>query len=127
MNSEPTGDEVLKECASCGNGWSTREEFLEDPDIILIGYQAHFEELTSGLFLFNHVCGNTLALFTEQFTDIYTGPIFKQCKVDTDECPGHCLYEDDLSPCPVECECAAVRDIIQIIAQWPKWEKQVDS
>lgn len=124
MGIESSDQETFKECAACGMAWGSREHFLEDPDITLIGYQAHFEELNAGLFLFNHSCGNTLALLTGDFTDLYSGPIFKENKNGTDECPGYCLHEQDLQPCPVQCECTFVREIMQTIAHWPKTEPQ---
>jgi hypothetical protein len=41
-------------------------------------------------------------------------------KTGTEECPGYCLHQDELQPCPARCECAYVREIIQIIRNWPK-------
>lgn len=42
---------------------------------------------------------------------------------DTDKCSDYCLNKDDLRPCPVECECAYVREVIQIIKHWTKNQK----
>ena len=44
----------FKQCTSCGFRWSTRDQFLEDPDLELVGYQVNFVELLTGFFLFNH-------------------------------------------------------------------------
>ncbi len=120
MQSECPEPETFKDCAACGETWQTRGDFLEAPNIILIGYQAHFKELSAGLFLFNHSCGNTLALLAGELTDLYSGPIFTERKNETDECPGYCMNEKDLQPCPVRCECAFVRETMQIITHWPK-------
>jgi hypothetical protein len=86
----------------------------------MIGYQPLFEKLTAGLFLFNHSCGTTLATPAEAFQDLYDGPIFTERLNGTEECGGHCLHEDDLGPCPAKCECAYVREIMQVILNWPK-------
>ncbi|HKJ69319.1 MAG TPA: hypothetical protein VKA68_15270 [bacterium] len=124
MEIESREPESFKDCAACGMEWQTRQEFLEDPEITLVGYQAHFEELSAGLFLFNHCCGNTLALLIADFADFHSGSIFTEKKHNSDECPGYCLHEEDLQPCPIKCECSYIRDIMQMITRWPKREPQ---
>lgn len=111
---------VFKVCPNCGARWIRRDDFLSDPDLSLVGYQVHFEELTAGLMLFNHVCRGTLALHAGEFQDLYTGPIFVEKATGSDVCPGYCLHKKDLRPCPAHCECAFFREVIQCIQQWPK-------
>lgn len=106
---------VFKQCKNCKEYWDSRDEFLGDSDINLIGYQVHFEELTSGIFLFNHSCGSTLGIPVKYFSDLTNGPVFTNNKNGTEECPGYCLYTHNLKSCPVQCECAYVREIMQII------------
>ena len=118
MSEKP--NEAFKQCTSCGFKWSTRDQFLEDPDIELVGYQVNFVELLAGFFLFNHSCGTTLAVLSEAFEDLYDGPVFSERATGSEECQKHCLHEDDLSPCPAQCECAFVREIIQYIKSWSK-------
>jgi len=110
----------FKTCPSCGREWTDRTAFLTDPEVMIIGYQAHFEELTTGLFLFNHSCGTTFSLPVHAFTDLYNGPVFRERKTGSPDCQGYCLKRDCLGPCPAECECAFVREIIGIIGHWPK-------
>ena len=111
---------MFKKCPNCGFEWSSRRDFLDDPTLEIIGYQANFEELAAGIFLFNHSCHGTLAIPSGRFEDLYQGPIFARRAEDSEECPGYCLQEEELEPCPVECECAYVREIIQTIRHWPK-------
>ncbi len=110
----------FKTCSVCRQTWNDRAEFLADPDLEIIGYQVHFKDLKKGLFMFNHSCNTSLAIPAEKFTDLYHGEIVKERKTGTEECPGYCLHKDELQPCPAICECAYVRDIIQIIRNWPK-------
>lgn len=110
----------FKKCSVCGISWSDRDDFLSDPNVIIAGYQVHFNDLDKGLFLFNHDCGTTLAIFTGEFIDLYDGSFLTGSKFGTDECPEYCLRQEELSLCPVKCECAYVRDILQIIRKWPK-------
>ncbi len=111
---------MFKICKKCGQEWKTRKQFLSDSDICLIGYQSHFDELELGILLFNHACKTTLSIYAKFFKDLYDGEIFPQRKTGTDECPGFCLKKSNLSPCPQKCECAYIRDILQIIKHWSK-------
>jgi hypothetical protein len=110
----------FKKCTKCGFVWLERASFLCDPRLRMVGYQPHFDKLTAGFFLFTHICGTTLALQTGDFQDLYSGPIFTEKLNGTENCFGYCLHEDDLRPCPAQCECAYVREIGQVILKWPK-------
>lgn len=106
---------IFKKCIKCGQLWENRERFILDRGIEIIGYQVQFRELTEGLFLFNHSCGGTLSITAGEFRDLYSGPIFEKRATGTEECPSYCMRKDELSSCPVECECAYVREIIQLL------------
>ncbi len=112
--------EVFKECSSCKKKWTRRKHFLDDPDLEIIGYQADFRELTEGLFLFNHSCGTTIAIKAQYFVDLYDGPIFQDKMLGSDACEGFCEVRDNLLSCSNKCECAYVRETIQIVKNWPK-------
>jgi hypothetical protein len=122
MNNAQTEHGPFKACTICDTTWQTRSDFLGDPEIFIVGYQVHFDALVEGIFLFNHSCGGTLSINTVEFTDLYKGSVFQKRLTGGEECPGFCLYEEELGPCPAECECAFVREIIQIIKEWKKTE-----
>lgn len=114
---------MFKQCTACHRIWKTREEFMSDAEIVLIGYQVNFKQLEAGLFLFNHTasrCGTTLACPVKHFIDLYSGPIFSRRLAGTKDCPGYCLKQNLFQRCPAECECAFVREIMPIIRTWPK-------
>ena len=117
---KPGPETGFKRCTSCSTAWRTREAFLSDPDVELVGYQAQFEDLKAGLLLFNHVCQTTLAIEAVCFRDLYSGPVFLEHAANRDGCPRYCQHEGDLRPCPVHCECAYVREILQIVRNWKK-------
>jgi len=110
----------FKKCKICNTEWHSRESFLSDPNLELIGYQVHFDELKAGLFYFNHSCNGSLALYADQFMDLYTGPVFSDRATGGDDCPEYCLYKHNLDRCPADCECASVREVIQVIKGWRK-------
>jgi hypothetical protein len=118
---------IFKECLPCGNKWVARDDFLEDSSIEIIGYQVNFDNLATGTFLFNHSCGSKLSLSVRYFNGLYEGPIFENRVTGNDDCPGYCLYQDQLDKCSARCECAYVRNIIDIIKKWPKKVSGIDS
>lgn len=120
MNKSQAETNPFKICSICKTVWRTRNDFLDDPDIFIVGYQVHFNELTEGLFLFNHSCRGTLSIKAGEFTDLYNGPVFSKRLTGSEDCSGHCLHVRELSPCPAKCDCAFVREIIQVVKNWQK-------
>jgi hypothetical protein len=113
----------FKTCTTCSKPWKTLKDFLADPELALAGYQAAFEDLEGGLFLFNHLydnCGTTLAVTVKKFTVLSSRPILARSGKRPSGCSGFCAHPDELSPCPVACECGWVREIMQIIRNWKK-------
>ena len=70
--------------------------------------------------MFNHSCKATLSMHANAFWDLYQGTFFTDRATGNDQCPGYCLHPDELSPCPAQCECAFVREILQVIKNWRK-------
>jgi len=109
----------FKVCPACGLEWKSRDDFLDDEGIVVVGYQVHFDNLRAGIFLFNHSCKGTLAIEVGEFEDLYDGPVFTEKATGSDDCPGYCLHKDMLDPCPARCECAFVRQVIRILRKSP--------
>src|SRR3989339_443745 len=108
----------FKECPNCHYMWPDRTTFLSDPMLSLVGYQANFSDLVAGYFLFNHDtpdCGTSLAIEAGKFSDMHNGPIFEERMTGTKECPDYCKSSSSLDPCFNKCECAYVRDILQVV------------
>jgi hypothetical protein len=113
----PVNEEsVFKVCSCCGHIWQTREDFLDDRELEAIGYQVDFRHLHLGLFYFNHsTCRTTLTAPAGAFTDLYDGRVFEERMTGTADCPSYCLHESELSACPAACECAFIREVLQLI------------
>ena len=121
MNEAQLPVDLFKRCSMCQHPWISRQGFLEDPSVALVGYQSFLPEPELGLFLFNHLtCETTLALEAKAFIDLYQGPIYSEKFAETEQCPELCLTSTKLCPCPNECECAYVREVLQIVREWPK-------
>lgn len=108
-------DDYFKKCNLCGATWPSRDHLLADPEVSLIGYQANFVKVEKGLFLFNHSCQSTLSVKMEAFADMSAGPVYNERRTGKDDCPGYCLHASELRPCPARCECAYVRDVLQLL------------
>ncbi len=106
---------VFMHCPNCGFTWVTRSAFLDDEHVFLVGYQVNFVAIKEGFFLFNHICGTTFTVGVKDFADLYQGPVFSEKMTGSETCPGHCLHKSNLESCPAECECAYVREILQMI------------
>ncbi len=104
--------EGFKACPACDTGWEDRSQFLNDPKVRLVGYQADFDELRRGLMLFNCRCGSTISLHVNAFADLYDGHVYNERQTGGDECPRYCLHEHILSMCTAKCECAWVRGLM---------------
>lgn len=102
-------------CERCQVKWQTRNDFMADEEVVCIGYQANYKSLEKGLFLFSHSCQNSLFVAVCVFSDLYAGPVFGECLVGTEKCSGYCLHRNILKPCPRECECAYVREVLQLL------------
>lgn len=110
-------------CSNCGETWLTREWLLSDPSIQLTGYQSNFGDLEEGLFLFSHICGTTFSFAAGLFKDLYKGPIFCDRLTSSHQCMGFCFDRDEMRICSAKCECAYVRNVLDIIRAWPKREE----
>lgn len=112
---------LFKICTCCKAPWFSRDEFLEDGNVTLVGYQVNFVNLELGFFLFNHLtCQSTISIPAGLFRDLYNGPVFSECLTGSDQCPGYCRHKDMLGSCRAKCECAYVRKIMQMVRDWPK-------
>ena len=110
-------ENVFKICSGCEHVWETREDFINDENVLYIGYQANFSHLEAGFFLFNHdtTCRSTIALEVKKFRDLYDGPVFNESFMGSKFCQGLCTKKSNTERCENECECAFVREIIQVI------------
>lgn len=116
----PDNPMLFQQCPSCKALWPTRAGFLADPDVRLVGYKAIFSDLPAGVLLFEHRCNGLVTIHAGEFADLYDGPIFSVPQTGGASCPGYCLHVEELRPCPAQCRCAFLREIVHLIHNWPK-------
>jgi hypothetical protein len=108
----------FKICPKCSYTWKSRNDFLGDPSVCLVGFQANFKETEPGHYFFNHIlggnhCDTTLAVEVEAFLSLYKENMFTDIKFGSPTCEEHCSSVADLAQCPVECKNAVARKIMQ--------------
>ncbi len=111
-------DDLFKQCTMCGTQWATLSEFVLDPDLVVNGYQAHFEFPERGLAIVTHAvpdCGTTLAIPVHKLRSLYRGPNYRERRTGTIACAGRCLRIEDLQACDANCDMAWVRHAIQCL------------
>jgi len=114
---------IFRRCSNCGRTWGSRHNFIFDNKLVISGYQASFQNIDNGLFLFtdtNDGCGTTIAVRVKEFMDLYQGIVYSERKTGSDVCEGKCLNLHDTTPCKAECELAHIREIIKIIINLKK-------
>jgi hypothetical protein len=121
--------EMFKLCNKCKTQWKSRDDFLNDSNIGMIGLMANNDNYKRGAYLFNHrlpndSCNTTIGLFVDNFLDMYSGEICEQLKMGTDECSGHCVDINELENCSAHCRNAIARKIMQeILNKLPSHKK----
>ena len=106
----------FKTCSLCKTLWLNREDFIQDENIRIVGYQLHIKNIERGLFLFNHLtCKTTLAIKVDRFSDLYDGPVYTENKHGSESCPAYCLHQSSFDECPEKCSCAYVREILRLL------------
>jgi hypothetical protein len=107
----------FKICPKCTHIWKVKDDFLQDPTVCLVGFQADFKGTEPGQYLFNHIpagntCNTTMAVKVDDFLSLYSGPMFEEIKFGSPTCEDHCRSIEDLDLCPVECKNAIARKIM---------------
>ena len=111
-------NQSFKQCPCCEYVWDSREDFLSDSSLRLNGYQADLDRLEEGLLFFTHEqgdCHSILAIEVSELMDLYQGPRYQQRLWDTEQCPRYCRQQTNLQQCNAMCECAFVRELIQML------------
>jgi hypothetical protein len=98
----------------CGKTWKTRDAFLRDKSVKILGYQPDFVNHKYNHFLFQHgtrKCGTFFAVRASDFSDLREKGCPNQLCFGSDECPGYCTNTFDLRVCSVTCRNATDRAI----------------
>ncbi len=111
-------NETFKTCSFCHVKWETRDAFLGDSQLRLIGYQQHYEEQRLGFFLFIHsLCQTTLSFDPKHLMDLNPMQVFRAEYHDSHHAPFYCLRTKKTG-CWTPCECAAIYEYQSLIKSY---------
>lgn len=116
-------EEIFKTCPNCRKRWYTLEDFLGDPQLVLVGYQGVLRGPDHGFLYLNHMdetCKTTLAITIGEFADLYDGPLVEKHRQGSEPCPEHCFFTNGVVERPEGCECRYVRSVMKRIETWSK-------
>lgn len=113
MSSTKKKDAEYKKCV-CGKAWKTRDSFLKDKKVKIVGYQPDFINRRYNHFLFQHKikdCGEFIGIRASDFSDLREKGCPKDVCMGQEGCPGYCLDTFDLRVCSVTCRNATDREV----------------
>lgn len=110
-------DTSFRTCSKCGFEWKSRQQFINDSEIVIIGYQANHVDLVPGFFYFNHSCKGTLTIRANAFEDLYDGPIYENNRKESELYHDYCLRQKGSRHFLFKCECVYVKQIIRIFEE----------
>ncbi|RJP71842.1 MAG: hypothetical protein C4532_06955 [Candidatus Abyssobacteria bacterium SURF_17] len=96
----------------CGHAWKTRDDFLRDKNVKIVGYQPDFVNHKYNHFLFQHTmkgCGQFLGVRASDFQELREKECANELCFAKEQCPGYCKNTLDLRVCSVNCRNASDR------------------
>jgi hypothetical protein len=119
MPSRTKKEQEFKSC-DCGRSWKTREEFLKDGKVKIVGYQPDLVNHKYNHFVFFHRikdCGRFFGIRASDFSDLRDGRCPKELCMGQEDCPGYCTDTLDLRVCSVACRNATDRAVAAKISK----------
>ena len=112
-------EQDFKKC-DCGRSWKTRESFLKDGKVKIVGYQPDLINHKYNHFVFFHRtkdCGQFFGIRASDFSDLRDGRCPKDLCMGQEDCPGYCTDTLDLRVCSVACRNATDREVAARISK----------
>lgn len=105
----------------CGRSWETREQFLEDPEVRLVGLQVVGDLPDANVVVFEHRCGTSVSVLARRLHDLL-GPVADDewplaLLYGTADCHGLCTELSNLDGCDRPCRNAYDRRVAAWIAR----------
>jgi len=121
MNSaapNPSSSQPFQKCGSCGQPWDQWSDFVLDPDIRLLGFQAISGLPDANLLVFEHCCGSSISILAKRLRHIFPDAEPEtelQNLFGTDQCNQFCRFLEHLTACDRPCANARDRRLIQAV------------
>jgi len=113
--------EPFRTCGMCRRSWATREEFLEDPALKLLGLQVVAELPDANLIMWEHECGTSVSVLARRLRDLL-GPVDGGAwplplLLGSKDCQQLCTKLENLGACDRPCRNAFDRRVTAWLVQ----------
>ena len=108
----------FQKCGSCGQMWNQWPDFILDPDVRLLGFQAMPGMPDANLLIFVHACGSTISILAKRLRHILPGSDQAgelPSLFGTDTCNKYCRFIENLETCDRHCVNARDRRMILML------------
>ncbi len=114
-----TSSAPFQKCGSCSSTWNLWTDFILDPGIRLLGFQAISELPDANLIVFEHRCGSTISILAKRlrplFPEIANATSISQVLYDSDACNHYCRHVENIEVCDRPCANARDRRMIHLL------------
>ncbi len=108
----------FKTCGSCRKAWEGWQDFVLDPAIRILGFQAVEDLPDANLIVFEHRCGSSISLLAKRLRHLLPAPeepAHLPVLLGSDICRKHCRLIEDLESCDRPCANSRDRRLIQLL------------
>ncbi len=114
-------DGPFRACGMCHKQWATRQDFIADPKLRLLGLQAVPHHADGNLLVFEHDCGTTVSVLAWRLRDLLPaedrGEEGLPLLYGSEGCKGYCTRLEELSACDRSCSNARDRRLTLWVAE----------
>ncbi len=114
-SSNQKADQPFQRCGSCGALWNEWSDFILDPFIRLLGFQAVSGLPDANLLVFEHRCGSSVSVLAKRLRRLISGSedeTVLPSLFGSNECNQHCRSLENLEACDRPCANARDRRLI---------------
>jgi hypothetical protein len=106
----------------CRKAWATREDFLEDPSLKLLGLQVVAELPDANLIVWEHECGTSVSVLARRMHDLLSPPVDGDTwplplLLNSPDCQQLCTSLENLLACDRPCRNAFDRRVMAWLVQ----------
>ena len=116
----------FQKCGSCGKAWQHWRDFILDPGVRLLGFQAVSTLPDANLIVFEHRCGSTVSVLAKRlrpfFPAIANEPPLPAL-FDSESCNHYCRSMENLEICDRPCANARDRHMIHLLLRMKRGEE----
>jgi hypothetical protein len=117
-HSEHQSPRAFRTCGACRQRWLSAEDFLDDPQLRVVGLQVAPHVPEANLLVFEHGCGSSVSVLTRRLRSLLTEPEEKPAVDDVygaPECNRYCQRLEEWAACDRPCVNARDRRLLQVI------------